>query len=108
MKVTVTSPECHDPYQITDGCSVSASSSLDDTTLPANVLANDDTYWAPAIRSDKYIEYYTNSKLDSHETFQSFRSGPNWSHYISFNLRLKFRLTRLNILGGDSSTITYR
>ena len=40
--------------------------------------------------------------------FQSFRSGPNWSHYISFNLRLKFRLTRLNILGGDSSTTTYR
>ena len=69
VKVTVTSPECHDPYQITDGCSVSASSSLDDTTLPANVLANDDTYWAPAIRSDKYIKHYTNSKLDSNETF---------------------------------------
>ena len=51
VKVVVTSPECFDPLAITDDCGVSASSALDEDTLPGNVIEEDETYWAPAIRS---------------------------------------------------------
>ena len=51
VKVVVTSPECFDPLAITDDCGVSASSALDEDTLPGNVVGEDETYWAPAIRS---------------------------------------------------------
>ena len=51
VKVVVTSPECFDPLAITDDCGVSASSALDEDTLPGNVIEDDETYWAPAIRS---------------------------------------------------------
>ena len=50
VKVVVTSPECYEPYKIIDSCGISASSALDDDTLPGNVILDDDTYWAPAIR----------------------------------------------------------
>ena len=50
VKVVVTSPECYEPYKIIDSCGISASSALDDNTLPGNVIQDDDTYWAPAIR----------------------------------------------------------
>ena len=49
-KLTVSSPECLDPHVISDPCGLSASSALDESTLPENVLNNDDSYWAPAIR----------------------------------------------------------
>ena len=48
--MVVTSPECYDPYKIMDNCGISASSALDDDTLPGNVILDDDSYWAPAIR----------------------------------------------------------
>ena len=51
VKVVVTSPECFDPLAISDDCGVSASSALDEDTLPGNVIEEDETYWAPAIRS---------------------------------------------------------
>ena len=51
VKVVVTSPECFDPLAITDDCGVSASSALDEDTLPGNVIEEDEAYWAPAIRS---------------------------------------------------------
>ena len=49
--MVVTSPECFDPLAITDDCGVSASSALDEDTLPGNVIEEDEAYWAPAIRS---------------------------------------------------------
>ena len=49
--MVVTSPECVDPYSISDSCGVSASSALSQETLPGNVILDDDTFWAPAIRS---------------------------------------------------------
>ena len=49
--MVVTSPECFDPLAITDNCGVSASSALDEDTLPGNVIEEDEAYWAPAIRS---------------------------------------------------------
>ena len=49
--MVVTSPECVDPYTISDSCGVSASSALSEETLPGNVILDDDTFWAPAIRS---------------------------------------------------------
>ena len=49
--MVVTSPECVDPYTISDSCGVSASSALNEETLPGNVILDDDTFWAPAIRS---------------------------------------------------------
>ena len=54
--MVVTSPECVDPYTISDSCGISASSALSEETLPRNVIRDDDTYWAPAIRSDSKIE----------------------------------------------------
>ena len=50
VKVVVTSPECVDVYTISDSCGISASSALGEDTLPGNVILDDDTYWAPAIR----------------------------------------------------------
>ena len=50
VKVVVTSPECVDPYTISDNSGVSASSALSEETLPGNVILDDDTFWAPAIR----------------------------------------------------------
>ena len=48
--VTVTSPECYGAFKITDSCGISASSAMTDDTLPGNVITDDDTFWAPAIR----------------------------------------------------------
>ena len=50
VKVVVTTPECVDPYSISDSCGVSASSALSEETLPGNGILDDETFWAPAIR----------------------------------------------------------
>ena len=77
--MVVTSPECFEPYNIIDSCGISASSALDGDTLPGNVILDDDTYWAPAIRT-----------------------GPGWNNFLSFYMRVKFRLSRINIKEADT------
>ena len=109
VKVVVTSPECFDPLAISDDCGVSASSALDEDTLPGNVIEEDETYWAPAIRSAcrLIITAVTLCECDTSSVSLhcSDRTGPHWKHWIKFFLRLKFRLTRINILVPDEADI---
>ena len=98
VKVVVTSPECFDPLAITDDCGVSASSALDEDTLPGNVIEEDEAYWAPAIRSACRL-------CGTSISHCCVRTGPHWKHWIKFFLRLKFRLTRINILVPDEADI---
>ena len=46
----MTSPECYGEFKVTDSCGISASSAMTEDTLPGNVITDDDTFWAPAIR----------------------------------------------------------
>ena len=46
---------------------------------------NDDTYWAPAIRS-----------------------GPNWKHNLQIYLRRKYRVTRIAISYPDTAVARYK
>lgn len=65
--MVVTSPECVDPYSISDSCGVSASSALSEETLPGNVILDDDTFWAPAIRLGTSTSTKTTSKYCHNE-----------------------------------------
>ena len=79
MKVTVPSAACSAPLQLGTAC-LSSSSALEDSNLPANVLTDDDAYWAPAIRT-----------------------GPNWEHYIEIFMRRRVALNRIKLYEADSA-----
>ena len=79
VKIVVASPECYDLISI-DPCGVSASSAMDDTTVPANVLLDDDSFWAPAVRT-----------------------GAGWKHVLDIFFRRKTRLNRIEITGVDAA-----
>ena len=78
VKIVVASPECYDPI-IVEPCRVSASSAMDENTKPENVLNDDDTFWAPAVRT-----------------------GAGWKHFLQFFLGRKTRLNRIEIIGADT------
>ena len=78
VKIVVASPECYDPI-IIEPCGVSASSAMDDTTKPENVLNDEDAFWAPAVRT-----------------------GAGWKHVLQFFLGRKTRLNRIEIHSADA------
>ena len=80
VKITTSSPECLDAFALNDSCSLTGSSALNKDTLPENILTDDDSYWAPAIRS-----------------------GKGWSNYLQFFMRIKFRLTKVKVLQADDT-----
>ena len=83
VKITVTSPDCSDPLQLATAC-VSASVALDQSRAPENVLTDDDTYWAPAIRT-----------------------GPSWEHFIQIFMRRKVGLNRIKLYGVESEEVRW-
>ena len=80
VKITTASPECLNTFTVNDSCSVTGSSALDAAHLPDNVLTDDDSYWAPAIRS-----------------------GQGWSNYLQYFMRIKFRLVKIRIEQADDT-----
>ena len=79
VKVTVISPDCSDPLLI--DC-VSGSVALDESRAPGNVLTDDETYWAPTIRT-----------------------GPHWEHFLQIFMRRKVILSRIKIYEVDSDDV---
>ena len=81
VKLTVGSPDCIDMLPLCTTC-VSCSSAMDDTKTPELVLTDDDTYWAPAIRT-----------------------GPHWEHFLQIFMRRKVILSRIKLYGVNSDDV---
>ena len=81
VKVTVASLECTDLLPLCSAC-ISCSSALADSNMPELVLTDDDTYWAPAIRT-----------------------GPSWEHFLQLDMRRRTVLSRIKLYGVQSDDV---